>query len=57
MLTLAITVLTLSQAFCRVLVQLKTNASETSISIVRANVANDIQLDYGHWGRQRKVGL
>jgi len=57
MLTPATTVLTLSQALCHFLVQLKTNVSETSISIVRANVANDIQLDDGDWGRQRKVGF
>jgi hypothetical protein len=56
MLTLAITALTLSQALS-FLAQLKTNVSETSISIVRANVANDIQLDDGDWGRQRKVGF
>lgn len=56
MLTLAITVLTLSRAFCRFLVQLKTNVSKISISILRADAVNDIGLD-GDTGRLRKVGF
>jgi hypothetical protein len=58
MLTLAIPVPTSFRAFYRFGVQLTPNVSEiSSMSIVRVDAANDIELDDGDRGGLRRVGF